>query len=259
MRGKCALITGSTSGLGAATAARLAQEGCNIVLTGFGDPNAIEVQRRELEKTHSVRVLYHGADLSRPEEIAALMKNAIDAFGAVDILINNAVVRHFAPVHEFPVEAWDRSMAVNISAAFHTIRLAVPAMRARAWGRIINLSSIYGLIGATNRVDYVTSKTALIGMTRAVALENVVHGITCNAICPGSALTPSIEERIQALMAAESLPREGAVQKFLAGKQPSGEFVETDNVAALIAFLCGDAGRDITGAALPIDGGWSAS
>jgi len=259
MRGKCALITGSTSGLGAVTAARLAQEGCNIVLTGFGDPDAIELQRRELEKSHGVHALYRHADLARPEEIATLIGSAIDAFGGVDILVNNAVVRHFASIHEFPVEAWDRSMAVNISAAFHTIRLAVPGMRARSWGRIINLSSIYGLIGATNRVDYVTSKTALIGMTRAVALENVAHGITCNAICPGSALTPSIDQRIQALMAAESLARDAAVKKFLAGKQPSGEFVETDNVAALIAFLCGDAGRDITGAALPIDGGWSAS
>ena len=259
MRGKCALITGSTSGLGAATAARLAQEGCNIVLNGFGHGEAIEVQRSELEKAHGVRVLYHGADLSRPQEIADLMKGALDAFGAVDILVNNAVVRHFAPIHEFPIEAWDRSIAVNISAAFHTIRLAVPAMRARSWGRIVNLSSIYGLIGAADRVDYVTSKTALIGMTRAVALENVAHGITCNAICPGSALTPSIDARIQALMATESLPRDAAVQKFLAGKQPSAKFIETADVAALIAFLCGDAGRDITGAALPIDGGWSAS
>ena len=150
-------------------------------------------------------------------------------------------------------------LRVNLTSAFLVTQRVLPNMRKRRWGRIINLSSIYGLIGATNRVDYVTSKTALIGMTRAVALENVAHGITCNAICPGSALTASIDERIQALMATESLPRDAAVKKFLAGKQPSGEFVETDNVAALIAFLCGDAGRDITGAALPIDGGWSAS
>jgi 3-hydroxybutyrate dehydrogenase len=259
MRGKCALITGSTAGLGAATAARLAAEGCNIVLNGFGDLDAIEARRRELEKTHGVRALYHSADLSNPADIAALMASASETFGAVDILVNNAVVRHFAPIDEFPVEAWDRAMAVNISAAFHTIRLAVPGMRERSWGRIVNLSSIYGLIGAVNRVDYVTAKTALIGMTRAVALETVGHGITCNAICPGSALTPSIDVRVQALMSAEALPRDAAVEKFLAGKQPSGRFVETENVAALIAFLCGEAGRDITGAAIPIDGGWAAT
>ncbi len=187
------------------------------------------------------------------------MASATAAFGAVDILVNNAVVRHFAPIHEFPVEAWDHAMAVNISAAFHTIRLSVPGMRERGWGRIVNLSSIYGLIGAVNRVDYVTAKTALIGMTRAVALETVGHGITCNAICPGSALTPSIDARIQELMSTEALPRAAAVEKFLAGKQPSGRFVETGNVAALIAFLCGEAGRDITGTAIPIDGGWAAA
>jgi 3-hydroxybutyrate dehydrogenase len=259
MRGKCALITGSTAGLGAATAVRLSAEGCNIVLNGFGDLDEIEAQRRELEKTHGVRVLYHAADLSKPADIAELMVSAIEAFGAIDILVNNAVVRHFAPIHEFPVEAWDRAMAVNISAAFHTIRLAVPGMRERRWGRIVNLSSIYGLIGTVNRVDYVTAKTALIGMRRAVALETVGHGITCNAICPGSALTPSIDTRIQALMSAEALSRDAAVEKFLAGKQPSGRFVETENVAALIAFLCGEAGRDITGAAIPIDGGWAAA
>jgi 3-hydroxybutyrate dehydrogenase len=259
MRGKCALITGSTAGLGAATAARLAAEGCNIVLNGFADPDEIETRRRELEKTHGVRVLYHGADLSKPGEIAELMASATAAFGAVDILVNNAVVRHFAPIHEFPVEAWDHAMAVNISAAFHAIRLSVPGMRERGWGRIVNLSSIYGLIGAVNRVDYVTAKTALIGMTRAVALETVGHGITCNAICPGSALTPSIDARIQELMSTEALPRAAAVEKFLAGKQPSGRFVETGNVAALIAFLCGEAGRDITGTAIPIDGGWAAA
>lgn len=259
MKGKCALITGSTSGLGAAAAARLAAAGCDIVLNGLGEPDAIEAQRRELERAYAVRAFYHGADLSKPAQIAELMRAAVSTFGAVDILINNAVVRHFAPAHEFPVEAWDHSIAVNISAPFHTIRLALPGMLSREWGRIVNLSSIYGLIGAPNRVDYVTSKTALIGMTRAVALETAGRGITCNAICPGSALTPSIDERVQALMSAEALTREAAVARYLAGKQPSGRFVTAENVAALIVFLCSESGRDITGAALPIDGGWSAS
>lgn len=259
MKGKCALITGSTAGLGAATAARLAQEGCNIVLNGFGARSEIEAQRRELEEAHGVRVLYHGADMALPEEIVELMSSAIEAFHAIDILINNAVVRHFAPVHEFPVAVWDRSIAVNISSAFHTIRLALPGMLARDWGRIINMSSIYGLIGAVNRVDYVTSKTALIGMTRAVALECAQSGVTCNAVCPGSASTPAIEERVQAIMTGEHVSYDAAVGKFLAGKQPSGKFVSTQNVAALIAFLCSGAGGDINGAAIPIDAAWSAS
>lgn len=259
MKGKCALITGSTAGLGAATAARLAADGCNIVLNGFGARSEIEAQRRELEEAHGVRVLYHGADMAQPAEIAELMEAAIEAFGTVDILINNAVVRHFAPVHEFPVAVWDRSIAVNVSSAFHTIRLALPGMLANDWGRIVNMSSIYGLIGAANRVDYVTSKTALIGMTRAVALECAHSGVTCNAVCPGSASTPAIEERVQAIMTGEHVSHDAAVDKFLAGKQPSGKFVDTRNVAALIAFLCSDAGRDINGAAIPIDAGWSAS
>jgi 3-hydroxybutyrate dehydrogenase len=259
MRGKCALITGSTAGLGAATAARLAADGCNIVLNGFGARSEIEAQRRELEEAHGVRVLYHGADMAQPAEIAELMEAAIEAFGSVNILINNAVVRHFAPVHEFPVAVWDRSIAVNVSSAFHTIRLALPGMLANDWGRIVNMSSIYGLIGAANRVDYVTSKTALIGMTRAVALECAHSGVTCNAVCPGSASTPAIEERVQAIMTGEHVSHDAAVDKFLAGKQPSGKFVDTRNVAALIAFLCSDAGCDINGTAIPIDAGWSAS
>ena len=259
IKGKCALITGSTAGLGAAVAARLAAEGCHIVLNGLGDVGRIEAQRRELEGTHGVRVVYHGADLAVPSEIADLMRVAVETFGAVDILVNNAVVRHFSPIQAFPVDAWDRAMAVNVSAAFHTIRLALPGMLARNWGRIVNMSSVYGLFATVNRVDYVTSKTALIGMTRAVALECAEHDITCNAVNPGTALTPAIEERLQALMAAEGLTHEVAVSQYLAARQPSGRFVAEQNVAALVAFLCSDAGRDITGATLPIDGGWSAS
>jgi 3-hydroxybutyrate dehydrogenase len=259
MKGKCALITGSTAGLGAAVAARLAAEGCHIVLNGFGEPARIEAQRSELERARGVRVLYHGADLAVPAQIADLMQVAIATFGAVDILVNNAVVRHFAPAHEFPVEAWDRAIAVNVSAAFHTIRLALPAMRARNWGRIINMSSVYGLFATVNRIDYVTSKTAVIGMTRAVALECAGYEITCNAVNPGTVLTPAIEERLRALMAEERLTREVAVKKYLSTRQPSGRFVAQESVAALVAFLCSDAGRDVTGATLPMDGGWSAS
>ncbi len=257
--GKCALITGSTGGLGYAAARRLAAEGCNIVLHGLGDRAEAEAKRRELEATFGIRALYHAGNLTNLADISDLIATATAAFGGVDILVNNAVVRHFAPVEAFPVERWNEAMAVNVSAAFHTIRLVLPGMRQRNWGRIVNMSSIYGLIGTTNRIDYVTSKTALIGMTRAVALETVGQDITCNAICPGAALTPDSEGRIHALMEAESLPRQAAEEKYLSVRQPSRRFIGADNVAALIVFLCSPAARDITGAALTIDGGWSAS
>ena len=184
---------------------------------------------------------------------------ATDAFGSVDILVNNAVVRHTAPVEAFGVEQWDEGLAVNVSAAFHTIRLTVPRMKQNRWGRIINVSSIYGLRGAPNRVNYVTSKTALIGMTRAVAMETVGHGITCNAVCPGTAETPVHEATILKSMTTEGLSRGEAERRFFAGKQPTGRFIAAEHVAALMVFLCGPEAADITGAVLPIDGGWSGS
>jgi 3-hydroxybutyrate dehydrogenase len=182
-----------------------------------------------------------------------------DTFGAIDILVNNAVVRHAAPIETFGTEQWDDGLAVNVSAAFHTVRLAVPFMKRRRWGRIINVSSIYGLRGAPNRVNYVTSKTALIGMTRAIALETVGHGITCNAVCPGTTESPVHEAAIGTAMAADGLSRDEAERRFFATKQPTGRFIGAENVAALIAFLCGPDASDITGAVLPIDGGWSAA
>ena len=259
LKGKCALITGSTQGLGYAMAERLAAEGCHVVLNGFGDPAEIEAKRRQLEDSHGVRALHHGADLSVPDEIVDLVETAERAFGAVDIVINNAVVRHFSPLETFKVEEWDRALAVNLSSAFHVTRLALPGMRRRDFGRIVNISSVYGLFGTVNRIDYVTTKTALIGFTRAMALEVAGQNITCNAICPGSSPTPAIEQRLADFMAREGLARDDAVRAFMASRQPSGRFVAMAGVAALAAFLCGPAGRDITGAAIPIDGGWSAS
>jgi 3-hydroxybutyrate dehydrogenase len=259
LKGKGALITGSTQGLGYAMATRLAAEGCNVVLNGFGDGAEIERKRRQLEDGHGVRVLHHGADLAEPRQIASLVDAAISGLASVDILINNAVVRHFAPIETFRPEDWDKALAVNLSAAFHTARLVLPGMRARNFGRIVNISSIYGQVGAVNRVDYVTTKTALIGFTRAVALETAGQDITCNAICPGTVPTPAIEERLVAFMEKEGLARAEAEKAFMASRQPSGRFVEPDGVAALVALLCGPGGRDITGAAIPIDGGWSAS
>jgi 3-hydroxybutyrate dehydrogenase len=259
LKGKSALVTGSTQGLGYAMASRLAADGCNVMLNGFGDAGEIEVRRRALEESHGVQALHHGADLGDPAQVSALVAAAFDAFGAVDILVNNAVVRHFAPLEEFRPQDWDRALAVNLSAAFHTSRLVLPGMRARDFGRIINISSIFGLRGTVNRVDYVTTKTALIGFTRAVALETAGQNITCNAICPGSSSTPAIEQRLAEFMAREKLPREEAVKSFMASRQPSGQFVEPDRVAGLAVFLCGPDSRDVTGATLSVDGGWAAS
>lgn len=259
LKGKCALVTGATSGLGQAIAAQLARQGCNIVLSGLGDPAAIEGDRQSLERDGGVRVLYHSADLARPAEIAAMIEAATRTFGGVDILVNNAVVRHFASIDDFPSERWDMALAVNLSAAFHAIRLCLPGMRARNWGRIVNMASGFSFFAEPNRVDYITTKTALLGLTRAVAVETAKLDITCNAVCPATVATPAIEGRIDELAAREGLARDEAVDRYLSTRQPSGRFIEAENVARLIVFLCGPGGRDITGAALPIDGGWIAS
>ena len=259
LEGRCALITGSARGLGLAAARRLAQAGCCIVLNGIDDSRDVQPVRDEIEQAHGVRALYCTADLRRPADIETMMRAATAAMGGIDILINNAVVRHTAPIESFGAAEWDEGLAVNVSAAFHTIRLAVPGMKQRRWGRIINVSSIYGLRGAPNRVNYVTSKTALIGMTRAVALETVGHGITCNAVCPGTTESPVHDDTIRASMTSEGLSRDEAERRFLAGKQPTGRFIAAESVAALMLFLCGPDASDITGAVLPIDGGWSAT
>lgn len=254
LRNRRALVTGSTGGIGLAIARRLAADGCAILLHGLAGEAEGDAAAREINQETGSDARYLRADLSRPDEIADLLAAA----GTVDILVNNAAsVRHFAPVDAMPPEHWDLDIAVNLSAAFHAIRLALPGMRARGWGRIVNMSSIYGLIGAADRVGYVVTKTGLIGMTRAVALETVRQGITCNALCPGTTLTPGIEERIGGLVAG-GLDHGEATEAVLKGKQPTGRFVEAGPVADLVAFLCGPSGRDITGAAFPVDGGWSA-
>lgn len=257
--GRCALITGSVGGLGFAAAKQFAAAGCNIVLSGFAEPERIADARREIEESFGVRTIHSAADLRHPAEIERMFRDAETAFGGVDIVVNNAVVRHAAPIEAFATEVWDEGIAVNLSAAFHTIRLALPGMKARGWGRIINVSSIYGLIGAANRGNYVTCKTALIGLTRAVALEVMNYDITCNAVCPGSILTPIHEATIQKTMAREGISREEAERRFHEGKQPSGRFISAEDVANLMVFLCGSGSRDINGAALPIEGAWSIS
>jgi 3-hydroxybutyrate dehydrogenase len=259
LEGRCALVTGSTQGLGLAAAEQFAAAGCHIVLNGFAPAEAVAAIRARIEDRHHVRTAYSGADLRQPEEIARMMAVAADAFGAVDILINNAVVRHTAAVEDFPAPQWDDAIAVNLSAAFHTIRLTVPGMKRRNWGRIINVSSIYGLRAAPDRIGYVTTKTALIGLTRAVALETAGHNVTCNAVCPGTARTPVHEGRLNQLTAREGMSALEAEHVLLAGKQPTGRLIGPESVAAFMVFLCGPESGDITGAVLPIDGGWSAA
>jgi 3-hydroxybutyrate dehydrogenase len=257
LAGKSALITGSLGGIGFATARALAALGCNIMLNGFGDPATIEARVDELEGL-GVHAEYHGADLRQPQQIATLVRAATQVFGALDILVNNAVVRYFGAVENFAPEHWDEALAVNLSAPFHTIRLALPGMKAKGWGRIVNMASVYGTFATVERVDYITTKTALIGLTRAVALECARTGITCNAICPGVVLTPAIEQRLQNEMQRDGSTPQSAEENFLAARQPSRRFVDDTNIAELIAFLCGPYSADINGAALPVDGGWTA-
>ncbi len=258
LAGRCALVTGSTGGLGHAIAKGLARAGCQIVLTGLEPAEDVEPRRAALEQEHETAALYVQADLAQADGVRTLVAAAQQRFGGVDVLVNNAVVRHFSPIETFPTERWNQALAVNISAAFHAIRLLLPGMRARGWGRIINMTSVYGARGTANRIDYVTSKAALLGMTRAVAAECAGSAVTCNAVCPGAVSTPGTEMRVERLMHDFGLSREEAVSRFLQGKQPSGRFIAADSVVATIVFLCGPAGDDITGAQLPVEGGWLA-
>jgi len=258
LTGKSALVTGSTQGIGLAIATRLAAEGCNVMLNGLGKGDEIEASRKRLEAS-GVRVLFDGADLADAGQVERLVDKTITEFGSIDILVNNAVVRYFAPIEQFKPQDWDHALAVNLSSAFHTTRLALPGMRQRDFGRIVNMASIYGTRAVVNRVDYVTTKTAMIGFTRAVALETAGQNITCNAICPGASPTPSIEQRFADFMAKENLPRAEAEKAFMGSRQPSGRFVAPERIAGLVAFLCEPDGADTTGAAISIDGGWSAS
>jgi 3-hydroxybutyrate dehydrogenase len=258
LSGKGALVTGSTQGLGLAIANRLAADGCDVAIHGLADAAMLEAMRAEFERDHTVRALTFGADLRSPAEIEAMIATAASSLGGIDILVNNAVARHNAPVEDFTPASWDESLAVNLSAAFHTTRLVLPAMKQNKWGRIVNVSSIYGLRGAPNRVGYVTTKTALIGLTRAVALETAKDGITCNAVCPGTSESPVHHDAIARLIAAEGLSPVAAELQLLSGKQPTQRLIAAEGVAAFVAFLCTDQAADVTGAVLPVDAGWSA-
>lgn len=260
LQGKTALVTGSTRGLGAAVARTLAANGCNVMLSGFGDIAEIERRRAGLAEEHGVTVGYHEADLAALSQVEALFKAAEALSGSVDILVNNAVIRYFHTIDAFVPKDWDHAMAVNVTAPFHLTRLSLPGMRQRRWGRIVNISSVMGLAARSGRADYITSKTALIGLTRATAAETRGEAnITCNAICPGSVLTPNTEMKIAELAEAEGLSPEAARREYLRRRSQPGDFIDPARIAELILFLCRDEARDMTGDAIPIDSGRSAS
>jgi 3-hydroxybutyrate dehydrogenase len=255
---KTALITGSTSGIGLGIAQAFAAAGANIVLNGFGDAAQIERLRAALAAQHRVQVAYDGADLSRPEAIELMMRTAQAAFGGVDILVNNAGIQHVAPVEEFPVAKWDAILALNLSAAFHTTRLALPAMKHKGWGRILNVASAHALVASPYKSAYVAAKHGIAGFTKTLALEVAEQGITANAICPGYVWTPLVEKQIPDTAKARGLTEEQVKHDVLLAAQPTKKFVTVEEVAAFAVFLASEAAASITGTVLPIDGGWTA-
>ncbi|MGH8144592.1 MAG: SDR family NAD(P)-dependent oxidoreductase [Steroidobacteraceae bacterium] len=258
MQGRAALITGSGAGLGLAMAHALAQAGCNIVLHGLEPPAQMQPIAAQLASTCGVEAAYLQADLRDARAVEELVQGACARMRTIDVLINNAVVRNFAAIEALPLEQWQQALAVNLTAALRAIQLVLPRMRERRWGRIFNMTSVYGARAVAGRVDYVTTKTALLGLTRSVAIETLNQGVTCNAICPGTVLTPHVEGRIGELMTSSALPRDVAVREFMRGKQPTGEPVDAAHVADLVVYLCGDSAAQITGAMMPIEGGWLA-
>ncbi len=258
LKNKSALVTGSTSGIGLGIARALAQAGAKVMLNGLGDPAAIERTRRDLAAATGADVRFHGADLTRPDEVAALVAATETAFGGVDILVNNAGIQFVASVDEFPTAKWDAIQDIVLNASFHAIRAALPGMKRRNWGRIINLVSAHGLVASPFKSAYVAAKHGLVGLTKTVALEVAETGITCNAICPGYVRTPLVEGQIEAQAQAHSLPRDRVIREVILAAQPTKRFIEVEEVAALALYLCGDQARSITGTALPIDGGWTA-
>jgi len=258
LKGKVAVVTGSTSGIGLGIAHQLAGAGADVMLNGFGEAAHIEKLRKEIASTYGIRVAYSDADLSKPTEVTGLIEQATRELGRVDVLVNNAGIQHVAPVHEFPVEKWDAIIAINLTAVFLAIRAALPQMLERDWGRIINIASVHGLVASADKAPYVASKHGVVGLTKAVALETATAGVTCNAICPGWVLTPLVQKQIDALAAREKLSPEDAKIRLLGEKQPSLEFTTPEQLGALAVFLCSDAAAQLNGVALPVDGGWTA-
>ena len=259
LKGKTALVTGSTSGIGLGVAQALAAQGAHIVMNGFGDVDAPRAAIEAAGQAHGVRVGYHGADMSRASEIEDMMRYASAEFGRVDILVNNAGIQHVASVQDFPPEKWDAIIAINLTSAFHTTRLALPAMKAANWGRIINVASVHGLVGSAQKSAYVAAKHGIVGLTKVTALETAPTGVTCNAICPGWVLTPLVQAQIEALAQREQLDEAAARARLLGAKQPSQAFVTVEQVAALVGFLASDNAAQVRGAQWNMDGGFTAA
>jgi 3-hydroxybutyrate dehydrogenase len=258
LSGKTALVTGSTSGIGLGMARALAGSGANIVFNGFGDAAEIEQLQADVAKEFGVQTAYHNADMSKPAEIEAMIAFADDKFGGVDVLVNNAGIQYVANIEDFPTEKWDAIIAINLTSAFHTSRLVLPRMRAKNWGRIINLASTHGLVGSAQKSAYVAAKHGLIGLTKVGALETATTGVTVNAICPGFVLTPLVQKQVDARASKDGISNDAAKQALLADKQPSGEFVTPEELGALAVFLCSDDAKQVRGVAWNMDGGWVA-
>jgi 3-hydroxybutyrate dehydrogenase len=258
LKDKSAIVTGSTSGIGLGIARSLAGAGANLMLNGFGDAAQIEALRAGLAKEFGVKVGYSGADMSKPEQIHAMVAAAVEELGSVDILVNNAGIQHTARVESFPPERWDAVIAINLSSAFHGIQAVLPGMQARNWGRIVNIASVHGLVGSVDKSAYVAAKHGMLGLTKVVALENAKTGITCNAICPGWVLTPLVQKQIDDRAQREGTTVNQAKAALLGEKQPSGEFSTPEQIGALCVFLCSESAAQMRGAALPVDGAWLA-
>jgi 3-hydroxybutyrate dehydrogenase len=258
LKGKTAVVTGSTSGIGLGVARGLAREGANVLLNGFGEPGDIDKARAAIEKEFGVKAAYSSADMSKPAEIAAMIADAEKQFGSVDVLVNNAGIQHVAAIEDFPIEKWDGIIAINLTSAFHSIRAAVPGMKKRKWGRIINTASAHSLVASPFKAAYVSAKHGLVGLTKTVALELATFGITANCISPGYVWTPLVAKQIPDQMRTRNMSEEQVKRDVLLAAQPTKEFVTVEQVAALAVFLCSDAAAPITGANIPIDGGWTA-
>jgi 3-hydroxybutyrate dehydrogenase len=258
LKDRCAIVTGSTSGIGLGIARSLAAQGAHVMLNGFGQPDEIERLRSALAAEFKVKVAFSGADISNPEQVRDMVAQATRELGAVDVLVNNAGIQHTAPVEEFPDERWDAVIAINLSSNFHTIKAVLPPMKRRDFGRIVNIASVHGLVASVQKVAYVAAKHGVVGLTKVVALETAGSNITCNAICPGWVLTPLVQKQIDERAKREGIPVERAKMELLAEKQPSLEFATPEQIGALTVFLCSEGAAQINGAALPVDGGWLA-